>query len=183
MSDLFFDIETLDLAGPGRAISQVRYGIAVTCSHDQLAERELWLEWQTDEVAGLWSQISCADRVIGWNVKSFDLPIVAAAAGCAFSPALCVVDLFDEIRQATGRWYKLGDVAERNLGRGKSGRGDMAVEWLRSGDPVLLCKAFEYCRDDVELTKELFEKAEHGGLILPTLTRRGNYYAEIEWRR
>lgn len=178
MSDLFLDIETLDWIGPDRDISRIRFGIAVTCA---VRDGESWMEWYTGEAAGLWSQISCAERVIGWNITSFDLPIIARAVGREFSPALCVVDLFDEIRRDTGRWYKLGDVAERNLRRGKSGNGVVVVDWLNSGDPALVRKAFNYCRDDVELVKELFAKAERG-LWLPTMIRKGNYYAEVEWR-
>lgn len=126
--------------------------------------------------------LRCDGRdLCGWNVRDFDLPVIHANLArfhdypaADIDPIGRVVDLFDDIRQATGRWYKLDVVAAANLGRHKVAHGQQAAEWLRSGDPALIRRAVEYCRDDVTLVTALYDKLQHGeGLVLPPRPERG----------
>lgn len=130
-----------------------------------------WRSWQAHETPALW-QALIGQQIVGWNVIHFDVPLVqqAAALHGASDPGLdpwFSLDLFAEIRMRTGRWYKLEEIAQASLGRGKLGDGQKAAEWIRSGDPALIRRAAEYCREDVALVIELHGMAQTDGLILP----------------
>lgn len=87
-------------------------------------------------------------------------------------PIVPTVDLFAIVRERIGRWYKLEEVAQATLGRGKSADGQQAAEWLRQGDKY---KAADYCRQDVELeTALLIQSMTHDGILLPAYNKRGD---------
>lgn len=59
--------------------------------------------------------------------------------------------------------YKLENLAQTNLGRGKSGSGELAPELWQSGRQW---EVVRYLTDDVLITKQIWEKRSH--LIDPT---------------
>lgn len=180
---IFFDIETRDffadpqIAALPRAqqLAALRFGVAVT--YDDAADE--WREWLPDDLPALWQYMINRD-LCGWNIVAFDLPVIHYNLSRQFNypaadldPLGAVVDLFGDIRWATNRWYKLGVVAEANLGRGKIAHGQQAAEWLRSGDMDQWRKAAEYCRDDVQLVVDLWRTLERGEpLLLPPRSER-----------
>ena len=90
-----------------------------------------------------------------------------------------VIDLFDDIRRTTGRWYKLDTIAEANLNRRKIAHGQQAAKWLRSGDTR---RVVAYCRDDVELVRDLYQILARGeALRLPPRPERGET-EELQFR-
>lgn len=134
-----------------------------------------WREWWPNDMAALWDALR-GQRIVGWNVIGFDVPVIQQAVRNLGAPdpaldAWFALDLLAEIRDATGRWYKLEEVAHANLGRGKSGDGQQAAEWLRSGDPALVGRAVGYCMLDVQLVIDLHEMARTSGLTLPPRER------------
>lgn len=158
---IYLDIETLDFFQDERIkalprdqqLKAMRLGVAVTCG--QWSD---FVEWFPSDLDGLWYEIGEADVIVGWNIIDFDLPVLNYNWDDeADLSRLNCYDIFAEIRKATGRWYKLEDVAQANLGRGKLADGQKAAEWLRSGEAELIAKAVEYCRYDVRLTVDLYE--------------------------
>lgn len=188
---IFFDIETRDffddpkIAALPRAqqLAALRFGVAVT--YDDAADE--WREWLPDDLPALWAYLVNQD-VCGWNIIAFDMPVIHYNLSrlhnypaADLDPMGAVFDLFGDIRWATNRWYKLGVVAEANLGRGKTADGQQAAEWLRSDDPALWRKAATYCRDDVQLVVDLWRKLERGEwLLLPPRAER-NETMELRW--
>lgn len=155
---IYLDIETLDFFQDERIkalprdkqLKAMRLGVAVTCN-----DKNDFATYFPSDLGSLWCELYEADLVVGWNIADFDLPILRYHWGEADLSRLNCCDIFAEIRTVTGRWYKLEDVAQANLGRGKLADGQKAAEWLRSGDAELIAKAVEYCRYDVQLTVDL----------------------------
>lgn len=188
---VYLDIETLDFFSDphikslprAEQLQAIRFGCAVT--YDARADE--WLEW-TDALDLCESILIWGRPIVGWNVQDFDWSVVVSSAQCAgwnplggeYQPQF--IDLFDEIRKTTGRWYKLEDVCLWNLGRGKLADGQAAAEWLRSGDPDLVRQAFKYCRHDVELTVSLHSRLLSGEplRLLPRPARQK--LNELLWR-
>src|SRR5262245_54190195 len=85
--------------------------------------------WRAEQAPGLWEALLEADRILGYNILAFDLPIVYTealrqarpSAGTSRVPAHpstmrgTVFDLFDLIRRMTGRWYPLQTLVLENL--------------------------------------------------------------------
>jgi hypothetical protein len=156
----------------------LEFGCAVTYDLDQ----EEYLEWWTGDADRLVNYLRNYNLVAGWNIASFDLPIVLfyGSGNPNHYPTTHVYDLFDLIRKATNRWYKLDLIAQTNLGQAKTADGKQAAMWLhewRNGehrDPSLFQQALDYCRNDVRLEMELGELARRGlPLTLPGLPKPG----------
>lgn len=180
---IYLDIETLDFfADPHiKALPRplqlvhMRFGCAVT--YDARADE--WLTWGASAEYALAGYILDSGlTIVGWNIWEFDIPLLALHTDPPCQPPPCI-DLMLILRQATKaatgteRWYSLQDAAMANLGRGKSGNGQHAAEWLRSGDPALMAQAHDYCRQDVQLVIDLFAVAQVQGLLCPARRDRG----------
>ena len=189
---VFLDIETLDFFQDAhikalprdQQLKAMRFGCAVT--YNDAADE--WLEWQAHDIADLYAYLGYLPETIlvGWNIKDFDWPVICNHAISANSALRqCnpkFYDLFDLIRQKTGRWYSLEVIAQHNLGRGKLADGQKAAEWLRSDDADLVAKAFEYCRYDVQLTMDLAAILRSGEpLRLPPRAQRQEWNEVLIW--
>ncbi len=105
------------------------------------------------DLPSLWPRLEKADRLIGYNIKGFDSPVMNNyyAGDLLRLPTL---DIMEEIQKHIGFRVKLDDVARSTLGAGKSGNGLMAVQYFRQGQ---IDKLREYCLQDVKVTKEVYE--------------------------
>lgn len=161
----WFDQDHIKALPRDQQIKAMRFGCAVTCFvNDEVASDEpVWQEWTANQIDALYHYLCWANQQIcGWNSLAFDWPVIINNAERAGVQLLEIehetvrhADLFDFIKEKTGRWYSLETVAQANLGRGKLADGQKAAEWLRSGEPDLVAKALEYCRYDVQLTMDL----------------------------
>jgi hypothetical protein len=192
MRTVYLDIETTlwfdapELAGVPRwqQLARLPWGLVVTW--DELGG---WREWEAAHAPGLWSLLTGGDRqIITWNGDEFDIPYVAVQArirGYPNPPELEPVSSFDLMAWITretkrldgkGRWYKLDTIAAVNLGRGKIADGKQAAVWLQSGDPAERAQALQYCRDDVQILRDLHERLLGGGrIICPARPDRREY--------
>ncbi|MCK5306072.1 MAG: ribonuclease H-like domain-containing protein [Candidatus Omnitrophica bacterium] len=97
--------------------------------------------------------LKAAELVIGFNIKGFDYPVLEKY----FKEPLDEVrtlDILYKVHASLGRRIKLDYLAEATLGSKKSADGLMAVKFWRSGR---IDELIDYCRQDVKLTKELYE--------------------------
>lgn len=183
---IVWDIETLffykDFPNVPRqpATLLLEFGLAVAFD----VHRRTWRTFgkgQEHSVEQLWREVYQADCSVTFNGNEFDwivlMQTVARQGQPVSWPSIEHVDLFDIVRSATGRWYGLDALARANLGRGKTGTGEEAANWLRSGDPALIARCAEYCTHDVELTADLYAQAVLNGdpLLLPARPARKEY--------
>lgn len=183
---IYLDIETLDFFQDEhikslpreRQLEAMQFGVAVTINDINPVPTI----WQRNQIVDLYNYLCWAGaEIVGWNINSFDIPVIVNNARRAGWNALeieyetiQVVDLFDEIRQHTGRWYKLETIAQATLGHGKLADGQFAAEWLRSGNPDLVQKAIAYCVNDVKLVRSMHQHwLDAGAIMLPPRHERG----------
>jgi len=104
------------------------------------------------ELGKLWPVLERADRLIGYNLKGFDIPVLNN-----YYPGdlrrIQTLDIMEEIEKKVGFRVKLDDVAQTTLGVGKSGTGLMAIEYWRKGE---IEKLKAYCEHDVRVTRDLY---------------------------
>lgn len=124
----------------------------------------LWDEHNAEELGGI---LQSADVVVTYNGKAFDLSVLQGVLGQQLHLARHY-DVLSEIWTALGRMEKgwtLDDAGIRNLGRGKTGDGTHAPELAAQGRWAEL---FQYCLEDVRLTRDLFRGIlKDGGLLGP----------------
>jgi DEAD/DEAH box helicase domain-containing protein len=149
---VFFDLETqrsFQEVGGRHNIRHLGLSVAVTYS---TADSEY--HYYTEEnVAELIEELKAADLVVGFNLLRFDYEVLR---GYTDYPLwrLPTVDIMDEVYRALGFRVGLNDLASATLGIQKSADGLQAIRWWRQGRVEEL---FEYCRQDVEVTKRLYE--------------------------
>lgn len=120
-----------------------------------------YVSYLEHELPALWPRLERADRIIGYNTKGFDYPVMNAyyPGDVAKFPSL---DLLEEIARVLGFRVKLDDVAAATLGYGKTGHGLQAIEFFRKGE---LDKLRDYCLQDVRVTKEVYEYGKAHGEV------------------
>lgn len=154
MSDLFFDLETqksFQEVGGRENIKLLRVSVAVTFS---TATNE-FKTYTENDVPALVADLKAAGRVIGFNVLNFDYPVLKYYTQERLSE-LPTLDLLQDIYNKLGFRVGLDALANATLGNAarKSADGLQAIRWFREGK---LDELISYCRDDVAVTKQLFE--------------------------
>ena len=120
-----------------------------------------YLSYFEEDLPKLWPLLEHADRLIGYNSLSFDIPCLNRyyAGDLKKIPHL---DLLKKIEVSLGFRCKLDDVAKSTLGVGKTGHGLDAVKYWNNGE---LDKLKKYCLDDVRITKDLYEYGKKNGHV------------------
>jgi len=73
---------------------------------------------------------------------------------------------------------KLDSVASSTLGEGKSADGLQAIEWWRRGE---IDKIIEYCRDDVRVTRDLYDFGKRNRCVLVSRFGGKPRQVEVDW--
>lgn len=134
------------------------------------------LVFEEKELSKMYPILEGASYVIGYNNRSFDMPVLQA-----YYPGKVehfgVFDILEDIREKIGRRLALNDVAYATLGRKKTGHGLMAIDYYKEGKWDELKK---YCLDDVMVTKELFDFGVKTGEIY-YLDEKGKVPIRVSW--
>lgn len=149
MRKIVFDIETKGAAGPDILDME----ISLLAIHD--SETDQYSAFLEEDFSKLWPILENADVLIGFNSDHFDIPILNKYYPGDLTK-IKSVDILKEIKNATGRRYKLDNIAEATLGQKKSGHGLEAVQWWKEGK---IDKIREYCIQDVKVTKGVYDFA------------------------
>jgi DEAD/DEAH box helicase domain-containing protein len=149
--EVVFDIETQNTFDDISSHDKTQFKISVIGVY--FYETDEYRAFEEHEFTELWPRLEHADRLIGFNSKGFDLPIMNNYYAGDFLkfPNL---DILEEIQRALGFRIKLDHVAEATVGFGKSGHGLQAIEWWKHGEKD---RVKQYCLDDVRVTKAVYE--------------------------
>jgi DEAD/DEAH box helicase domain-containing protein len=149
---VFFDLETqrtFDEVGGRHNIRRLGLSVAVVYS-TATGEFHVYTE---DNVHDLIDQLRAADLVVGFNVIDFDYEVLRAYTDDPLDD-LPTADMLQHVHRALGFRVSLDGLATATLGARKSADGLQAVRWWREGQ---LDKIIDYCRQDVEVTRQLWE--------------------------
>jgi len=145
-----FDLETRrsaqEVGGWHRA---ERMGISVAVLYEGREDR--FFSFEEHETGRLLDRLFSLDLVIGFNNKRFDNRVLSAYTSSKLS-LLPSLDILEEITGQLGYRLSLDRLAEHTLGVKKTGNGLLALQWFAQGRMDLLER---YCRNDVELTRDL----------------------------
>ncbi len=153
MRKIIFDIETKNIFQDIGDSDPAKLDLSTVCIHD--SESDEYLCYLEEDLSELWPRIEKCDMLIGYNSDHFDIPILDKYYQGDLK-SIKSLDLLKEIKNSFGRRLKLDDVAEATLNQNKSGHGLEAVTWWRQGE---IEKIKKYCKEDVRITKELYEYA------------------------
>lgn len=160
---LVIDIETkntfFDVGGQDN-ISKLEMSLTVVYSYNQDKYLSFW-EKDLPELNGIMKE---AGLVVGFSINRFDLPVLDKYFDFN-TKALRRVDLLEEIEVNAGKRIGLDLLANANLGIGKTHHGLDAIKFWNEGN---LKDLEDYCRNDVKVTKDLYDLAlKQGYLVMP----------------
>jgi DEAD/DEAH box helicase domain-containing protein len=152
VNTVFFDLETqrtFDEVGGRQNIRKLKLAVAVTYSTATVSFRH-FTETQVDDL------LKAADLVVGFNVLGFDYEVLRAYRN-DLPNRRTTVDMLDHIYSRLGYRVSLDNLAGATLGISKSADGLQAVRWYKEGR---IQEILEYCQQDVEVTRQLYESGQ-----------------------
>lgn len=155
--EIIFDIETQNLFGPSRDPRELKVSVVGVFDYGA-NEFKIYNE---NELPLLFSKMREARRVIGYNIKGFDLPVLNNYYQGDLLH-LASLDLMEEVTRVLDWRPKLDNLAHDTLGVRKSGDGLEAVKFWQEGRLEELKK---YCLDDVAITRDLYEFGKKNGVL------------------
>ncbi|HEY0839046.1 MAG TPA: ribonuclease H-like domain-containing protein [Vulgatibacter sp.] len=177
---LVFDLETQ------RAFAEVEPGgadalglsLAVVWSY----QREEFTTYLEAEAGALIDRLSGAALVVGFNHERFDLEVLRPYAGGRSIDSIRTFDLLPDLEKRLGHRVSLESCCRATFGSSKAGDGLLAIEWYRAGR---MAELEHYCREDVRLTRDLFDRGRSSGAIaVRKRDRSGGWYTAtvpVDW--
>jgi DEAD/DEAH box helicase domain-containing protein len=156
-----FDLETRrsaeEVGGWGNAANM---GVSVAVLYDSQGGE--FREYFQDDVAALASDLRAFDLIVGFNIKRFDYLVLSGLHEFAYHE-LPTLDMLDEVRARLGYRLSLDSLATATLNTPKSASGLAALAWWQEGR---VREIADYCRKDVEITRDLYLFGrDHGHLL------------------
>jgi DEAD/DEAH box helicase domain-containing protein len=158
--EIILDIETKQSFQDVGGFNLDKLEVSVVVAYHYATESyEHYLE---KDLPKLFRQMEGASRIIGFNSKGFDIPVLNN-----YYPGdlqqLPQLDMLEEVRASLGHRLKLDTIAAATLGTAKSAHGLLAVQWWKEGK---IQEIIDYCRDDVKVTKDVYEFGLQNGYVL-----------------
>ena len=172
-----FDLETqLSAAEVGgwnkTSLMRLSCGVAWDSREDRFIT---YFEDQVDELIRL---LRRADLVVGFNVIGFDYMVLRGYSRYDFRK-LNTLDILREVHAHLNYRVSLGSLAAATFNAGKTGDGLQALRWWKQGRLDLI---EEYCRQDVQLTRDLFRHGLDKGFLLFDRRNQGRIRVPVSWR-
>ena len=174
---LYFDLETQksadDVGGWGN-IHDMKLAVGVVWD----SYEQEYFSYQESTALQLVEKLQTADLVVGFNVKKFDYGVLQPYADFDLDE-ITTFDMLTDINKKLGHRLSLNHLAENTLNSKKSADGLVSLQWYKEGK---IDKIIEYCKQDVEITRDLFLYGELRGYI-KYCTRSGVVKdLEVDWK-
>ena len=175
---LYFDLETQksadDVGGWGN-IHEMKLAVGVvwdSCEQEYFS----YLEGAASQLV---KKLRTADLVVGFNVKKFDYGVLQPYADFDLDE-ITTFDMLIDVNKKLGHRLSLNHLAENTLNAEKSADGLVSLQWYKEGK---IDKIIEYCKQDVEITRDLFLYGESHGYVKYS-TRSGVVKdLKVDWER
>ena len=158
MKKIVFDIETRNIFSDVGSDDPRDLDISVVSLYDY--ETDKYYSFLQEDFEKMWPFFEKAELIITYNGKHFDVPLIQKYTDKIDFSKIPHLDMFEKIREATGKKLGLDGVAGTTLNIHKSANGLQAVAWWNSGE---IDKIIKYCEQDVKVTKDLYEYILNNG--------------------
>lgn len=165
LNEIVFDIETQNtFADVNNDFSKFK----ISCVSIYQYSNDTYTSYEEHELGKLWPILEKADRLIGYNIEHFDLPIMNN-----YYPGDLLqfpyLDIIKVVKDSLGIRLKLDSIAKATLDNvQKSAEGLQAIRWWKEGK---IKEIKEYCEQDVRVTKEIYDFGKQNKqLFYTTLT-------------
>ena len=175
---LYFDLETqksaADVGGWGNTHLMK---LAVGVVWDSLEQKHFsYLENEADRLV---AKLRAADLVVGFNVRGFDYRVLQPYARGFDLQEITTFDMLVDVKRLLNHRLSLDHLAQNTLNAEKSADGLVSLQWYKEGK---IDKIVAYCKQDVEITRDLFLYGESNGHVIYK-TRSGTVKElKVDWK-
>ncbi|MCG6949945.1 MAG: ribonuclease H-like domain-containing protein [Acidobacteria bacterium] len=171
-----FDLETQrSFADVGGRSQFHKLGVSVGVAYRY--DRDEYLVVTEDNVSDLVSLLLASNLVVGYNIRGFDYEVLRAYTDEDLQ-SLPTLDLMFDLEERLGFRPKLDSVVSATLNEGKIADGLQALEWWNRGE---IDKIIEYCREDVRVTRDLYDFGKRNRWVLVSRFGGNPRKVEVEW--
>ena len=165
----YFDLETQksadDVGGWGNIH---KMGMAVGVVWDSVDEE--YFSYLEADALKLVDKLKTADLVVGFNVIGFDYTVLQPYANEKHIDLqeIPTFDMLTDVHNKLKHRLSLNNLAECSLGAQKTADGLESLKWYKeylAGDKAKLDKIIEYCKMDVQITRDLFLFGKDNGYV------------------
>ncbi len=174
-NEAYYDVETQRSAeevGGWNNIRLMRISIAVTWSATD--RFRLWEESNAKEMI---EYLAGHDKVISFNGDRFDSAVLSYY-GDVSKIAKRSFDVLVDLSRRLGHRVSLDAVAQATLNVGKTADGMLALKWWKENQIELIA---EYCRQDVQVLKDVVEFGRKNGYVKYSDRQGGSRTVNVEW--
>ena len=173
----YFDLETQKSAEEVGGWGNIhKMGLAVGVVWDSL-DREFFTYEEKDS-AKLVEKLSTADLAVGFNIIGFDYTVLQPYSDFDLQE-INTFDMLVDVKKNLGFRLSLNHLAQHTLNAEKSADGLVSLQWYKEGK---IKKIIQYCKQDVEITRDLYLFGEKNGFV-KYQSRSGNPRdLKVEWK-
>ena len=173
----YFDLETQksadDVGGWGN-IHKMRLAVGVVWDS---IDQDYFVYEEKDSKA-LVEKLRTADLVIGFNVIGFDYTVLQPYSDFDLQE-INTFDMLVDVKKLLNFRLSLNHLAQHTLNAKKSADGLISLQWYKEGK---IDKIIHYCKQDVEITRDLYLFGEEHGYV-NYQRRSGNpLQLEVNWK-
>ena len=173
----YFDLETQKSAEDVGGWDNIhKMGLAVGVVWDSL-DREFFTYEEKDS-AKLVEKLRTADLAVGFNIIGFDYTVLQPYSDFDLQE-INTFDMLVDVKKNLGFRLSLNHLAQHTLNAEKSADGLVSLQWYKEGK---IKKIIQYCKQDVEITRDLYLYGEKNGFV-KYQSRSGNPRdLKVEWK-
>ncbi|GIT64498.1 MAG: hypothetical protein Ct9H300mP23_01250 [Nitrospinota bacterium] len=173
----YFDLETqksADEVGGWGNIHKMRLAVGVVW--DSIDQD--YFVYEEKDAKTLVEKLRTADPVIGFNVIGFDYTVFQPYSDFDLQE-INTFDMLVDVKKLLNFRLSLNHLGQHTLNAKKSADGLMSLQWYKEGK---IDKIIHYCKQDVEITRDLFLYGEEHGYV-NYQSRSGNpLQLEVNWK-
>ena len=173
----YFDLETQksadDVGGWGN-IHKMKLAVGVVW--DSIDQD--YFVYEEKDAKTLVEKLRTADLVIGFNVIGFDYTVLQPYSDFDLQE-INTFDMLVDVKKLLNFRLSLNHLAQHTLNAKKSADGLISLQWYKEGK---IDKIIHYCKQDVEITRDLYLFGEEHGYV-NYQSRSGNpLQLEVNWK-
>ena len=173
----YFDLETQksadDVGGWGN-IHKMKLAVGVVW--DSIDQD--YFVYEEKDAKTLVEKLRTADLVIGFNVIGFDYTVLQPYSDFDLQE-INTFDMLVDVKKLLNFRLSLNHLAQHTLNTKKSADGLISLQWYKEGK---IDKIIHYCKQDVEITRDLYLYGEEHGYVYYQ-SRSGNpLQLEVNWK-
>ena len=173
----YFDLETQKSADDVGGLGNIhKMKLAVGVVWDSIDQD--YFVYEEKDAKALVEKLRKADLVIGFNVIGFDYTVLQPYSDFDLQE-INTFDMLVDVKKLLNFRLSLNHLAQHTLNAKKSADGLISLQWYKEGK---IDKIIHYCKQDVEITRDLYLYGEEHGYV-NYQSRSGNpLQLEVNWK-